>query len=186
MKRFSAIILAMVIAVSCLSVNALAAGFGQPSAVYLNEMTGLQSFSRHGKIWFHTNSGVYFSHDERSWILDTPGVISPAQDSSGSRYTYGLHLDGTDTGPYYISIPLNRNYSAFSCTVACASIAGAGATTVSFYVDGLWVKSATAYSGSSAVKISLPLSGNSTLRIEYAVSDCSNDHAVLYDALLFC
>lgn len=151
-----------------------------------------------GKIWTRSNSSSStFCHSPSDapgcWSdTSTPGhTAGVVQDNRGNVYTYGLHVDGKDIGPYSVSYALNSSYSTFSgvCGYPAAVISPqwSPAYTKYFCVYGvgmLLYTSPRMNARTVSVPFEIPVSGVNILTIQYPAIDGPNEVATLFDGMV--
>lgn len=161
----------------------------QKEAVYLNE---LSYYDKYGKVYYHDNKHADYANNKDWRDFYTPGHIQQAvKDGYGKTFTYGIHMDGDQLGPYYISYNLNRQYSTFSgwCILPDYKAGTADAKNYGkyfeIYCDGQRVfTSNTMRDGSSSQYFEIDVTGVKVLTIQYATTTGPNDLAVLCDGML--
>ena len=151
-----------------------------------------------GKIWTRSNSSSStFCHSPSDapgcWSnTSTPGhTAGVVQDNRGNVYTYGLHVDGKDIGPYSVSYALNGSYSTFSgvCGYPAAVISPqwSPAYTKYFcvYGDGMLLYTSPRMNARTvSVPFEIPVSGVNILTIQYPAIDGPNEVATLFDVMV--
>lgn len=166
-----------------------------PSSVYLNERPFA---AKYGKLWTRSDSApdTYYhtkvDHPNCWSDMDTLGHTQGAvRDIAGNAYIYGMHLDGADTGTYYITYNLDGNYSTFSGVCAypesVISVQWAPQYTKQFrvYGDGMLIFTSVPMNKyTPAAAFSINVSGVKELRIEYPATEGPNEVATLFDGKL--
>lgn len=161
----------------------------QIDPVYINEL----SYSdKYGKVYYHDTKNANYDNNLDWRDLYTPGHIQQAvKDCYGNTFTYGIHVDGDQLGPYYITYNLDSKYSTFSgwCVLPDYQKGTSEAKEYSkyfeIYCDGKKVfTSNNMKNGSSSQYFEIDVTNIDTLTIQYAATKGSNDLAVLCDGLL--
>ena len=161
----------------------------QVEPVYINKLTYLRKY---GKLYYHDNQSAAYDNNTDWRDLYTPGHIQqPVRDGYGNVFTYGIHLDGEQLGPYYITYDLGSKYTTFSgwCVLPDYKVGKSDAKTYSkyfeVYCDGKLVfVSDTMRNGSMSQYFEIDVTDVDVLTIQYAATPGSNDLAVLCDGLL--
>lgn len=91
-----------------------------PASVFINE---LPIMDKCGKVWTRSQKepdSPYSKPSNPSWSRENvPGhTLGAVKDNKGNEYTYGIHVDGDNLGPYYISYNLGGKFKTFSGTIA--------------------------------------------------------------------
>lgn len=161
----------------------------QVQPVYINE---LSYQSKYGKVYYHDNQYANYDNNKDWRDLYTPGHIQqPVCDGYGNVFTYGIHMDGDQLGPYYITYDLDSKYTMFSgwCVLpdykAGTSDAKYYSKYFEIYCDGKLVfTSNTMRNGSMSQYFEIDVTAVDVLTIQYAATTGPNDLAVLCDGML--
>lgn len=160
-----------------------------PEPIYLIDM----DFSdKYGKVYYHDNEKANYDNNSDWRDLYTPGHVQRLVcDGYGNTFTYGIHMDGDQLGPYYITYDLESKYTQFSgwCVLPDYKVGTSDAKTYSkyfeIYCDGKLVfTSNTMRNGSSSQYFEIDVTDVDVLTIQYAPTTGPNDLAVLCDGLL--
>lgn len=161
----------------------------KPDPVYLVDM----DFSdKYGKVYYHDNENANYVNNSDWKDLYTPGHIQRLVcDGYGKTFTYGIHMDGDQLGPYYITFDLDGKYTLFSgwCVMPDYKVGTSDAKTYSkyfeIYCDGKLVfTSNTMKEGSMSQFFEIDITDVDVLTIQYAPTKGPNDLAVLCDGRL--
>ena len=158
----------------------------QREPVYINEMSWSDKY---GKVYYHDNKNAGYDNNNDWRDLYTPGhVQQPVKDGYGKEFTYGLHMDGDQLGPYYITFDVDGKYTTFSgwCVLPDYKANTADASNYGkyfeIYCDGKKVfTSNTMKNGSSSQYFEIDITGVKVLTIQYPAITGPNDLAVLCD-----
>ena len=161
----------------------------QNRSVYINE---LAYDNKYGKVYYHDNKKANYTNNDDWRDLNTPGHIKrPVCDGAGKQFTYGIHMDGDQLGPYYITYNLDSQYTLFSgwCVMPDYKDGTADSKNYSkyfeIYCDGkLEFTSKTMKNGSKSQYFEIDVTDVDVLTIQYAPTEGPNDLAVLCDGLL--
>ena len=145
-----------------------------------------------GKVYYHDNEEAHYDNNTDWRDLYTPGHVKrPVLDGYGKEFTYGIHMDGDQLGPYYIKYDLGGKYTTFSgwCVLPDYKAGTSDAKTYSKYIevycDGKLVfTSNTMRDGSTSQFFEIDVTGVTILTIQYAATTGPNDLAVLCDGML--
>ena len=165
---------------------------GTASGAYLNELTYT---AVSGKVWTRSNTYTPAGYDTPA---DAPGCWSdwsvpghtsgPVRDNRGNLYTYGLHLDGSETSRYSISFQLNGRYRTFTgvCgypeNVISATWAPQYSKYFEVYGDGVLLYTTPTMNAHTApARFSVPIGGVNVLTIVYPSTQGPNEAATLFD-----
>ena len=165
---------------------------GTASGAYLNELTYT---AVSGKVWTRSNTYTPAGYDTPA---DAPGCWSdwsvpghtsgPVRDNRGNLYTYGLHLDGSETSRYSISFQLNGRYRTFTgvCgypeNVISATWAPQYSKYFEVYGDGVLLYTTPTMNAHTApARFSVPIGGVNLLTIVYPSTQGPNEAATLFD-----
>ncbi len=157
--------------------------------VYINE---LDYYDKYGKVYYHDNQTADYDNNLDWRDLYTPGHIYQAvRDGYGTTFTYGLHMDGDQRGPYYITYNIDSKYTVFSgwCVLPDYQAGTSDAKNYSkyfeIYCDGKCVfTSNTMKDGTSSQYFEIDVTDVDVLTIQYAATTGPNDLAVLCDGML--
>lgn len=169
----------------------------KPAPVFLNEL-GIAA--KNGKVWTrHKDDTDYYAHSRQDapscWDdLDTPGhTAGTVADNMGNIYTYGIHVDGSESKTYSVSFALDGKYTLLTGTCACPSRDGAISSYIyngytaygkyfEIYGDGrLLYTSASMWYGGAPEYFEIDVTGVNLLTVQYPASDGPNEIATLYD-----
>lgn len=161
----------------------------QVQPVYINNLSYQRKY---GKVYYHDNYYAAYNNNTDWHDLYTPGHIQrPVCDGYGNVFTYGIHMDGDQLGPYYITYDLSGKYTKFSgwCVLpdykAGKSDANVYSKYFEIYCDGKLVFTSNIMrNGSMSQYFEIDVTGVDVLTIQYAATQGSNDLAVLCDGLL--
>jgi hypothetical protein len=159
------------------------------NSVYINN---LQYLRKYGKVYYHDNYYASYPNNTDWHDLYTPGHIQgPVRDGYGNTFTYGIHMDGDQLGPYYITYDLGGKYTTFSgwCILPDYKAGKSDASVYSkyfeIYCDGKLVFTSNVMrNGSISQYFEIDVTGVEILTIQYAATQGSNDLALLCDGLL--
>ncbi len=160
--------------------------------VFLNE---LPCCSMTGKLWIRSDTATpdYFHTPADApgcWSdQSTPGHSSgPVRDNQGNLYTYGLHLDGSESARYSISFQLDGCYSVFTgvCGYPEKVISTQWASKYNKYFevygDGkLLYTTPTMNARTAPVSFEIPIQNVNILTITYPATEGPNEAATLFD-----
>lgn len=154
--------------------------------VYLNE---LSYFNKYGKVYYHDNQNANYENNEDWRDLNTPGHIKQQVcDNHGNVFTYGIHMDGDQLGPYFITYDLGGKYTTFSgwCVLPDYKAGSSDSKNYSkyfeIYCDGRLVfTSNTMKNGSISQYFEIDITDIEVLTIQYPPTTGPNDLAVLCD-----
>lgn len=161
----------------------------KPNPIYLCDM---EYSDKYGKVYYHDNKNANYVNNSDWKDLYTPGHIQRIVcDGYGNTFTCGLHMDGDQLGPYYITYSLDGKYAQFSgwCVLPDYKAGSADAKNYSkyfeIYCDGKLVfTSNTMRNGSMSQYFEIDITDVDVLTIQYAPTTGPNDLAVLCDGLL--
>ena len=155
-------------------------------------LNSLSPSARFGKVYYHQEEALPFptSNDWRD--VETPGhLASRPRDADGNVFTFGLHMDGPELGPYSITFDLAGAYDSFSGWCILPENKARDNDSVQYskyfqiYCDGVLVyTSDTMKRGVPSSSFTLDVRGVNTLTIQYPATEGPNDLAVLCDAVL--
>lgn len=157
--------------------------------VYINE---LSYYDKYGKVYYHDEQIVSYENNLDWRDLTTPGHIQQAvRDGYGNTYTYGIHMDGDQLGPYYITYYLDGDYTTFSGWCVLPDYKADTSDTKNYqkyfevYCDGICVFTTnTMKKGSTSQFFEIDVTGVNVLTIQYPPTTGPNDLAVLCDGQL--
>ena len=157
--------------------------------VYINELTYQDKY---GKVYYHDNKRVTYDNNQDWRDQDTPGHVQGlVRDGYGNTYTYGIHLDGNQLGPYYITYEIGGEYTMFSgwCVLPDFMVGSVDALSYSkyfeIYCDGkLTFVSDVMSDGSESQYFEIDVTDVDMLTIQYAATSGRNALALLCDGLL--
>ena len=157
--------------------------------IYLNDM---KYSDKYGKVYYHDNKDANYVNNSDWNDLYTPGHVQRVVcDGYGNTFTYGIHMDGDQRGPYYITYNLKGKYAQFSgwCVLpdyrAGTDYGKDYSKYFEIYCDGKLVfTSNTMRDGSMSQYFEIDVTDVEILTIQYAPTLGPNDLAVLCDGLL--
>lgn len=166
----------------------------QAAPVYINTM---DYYSKSGKIWMRSENAVgYTTHSDAKdlsvWSQENiPGhTVGKVYDVHGNGYTYGLHLDGSETRTYYISYDLDGAYTRFTGWCAfpdnpLSQNAWYSEKYFEIYADGKLIYTTGLMDCDTAPEwIDVDVTGVDILTIQYPATKNNNEAATLYDGRL--
>ena len=162
----------------------------QIDPVYINE---LSYQDKYGKVYYHDNKPATYENNQDWRDQDTPGhVPGLVRDAYGNTFTYGIHLDGTGLGPFYITYEIGGEYTTFCgwCVLPDFMVNSEDALSYSkyfeIYCDGeLIFISDVMTNGSTSQHFEIDVTNVDTLTIQYAATPGRNALALLCDGMLY-